>query len=298
MQVQKINSKKDIEVILEQLAITSKTVLIKPNWVGAYNGGYTDARVIDLFLQALKGKKVIFIESYTFWRTDKKKDAKGDYFSSRYANLEKGIQHWDFFKKMDDWFLNFTGIGSILKKHKAEYLNITNQVWEKNVAHSNIIKELVLNKYSHVAIDDMYAYIPKKIYDFSGSNLISLAKAKIDSAYGASFSIKNLFGLIPDPTRYDKYHGGDKEDILTQSIIDVHKIYQSLFKVSFMVESIFEYGSMNWDTGLSTKLQGNKMLIAGNDGYKVDNKALEIYNATLHGPMNDLFDRYKTVFNT
>jgi len=40
--------------------------------------------------------------------------------------------------------------------------------------------------------------------ELRGASLISFAKAKIDSAYGASFSIKNLFGLIPDPNRYEK----------------------------------------------------------------------------------------------
>src|SRR4030042_4143630 len=111
MLTNKITSKNDLKEIIDNLNIKSDIVLIKPNWVGAYSGGYTDAKIIDLLLSCLEGKKVIFLESYTFWRTDKKKEGKGDYFSSKEATLESGKQHWDFFKKMDSWFLKDTGIG-------------------------------------------------------------------------------------------------------------------------------------------------------------------------------------------
>lgn len=41
--VKNISSPNDLQEIIDSLNIESDTVLIKPNWVGAYPGGYTDA---------------------------------------------------------------------------------------------------------------------------------------------------------------------------------------------------------------------------------------------------------------
>jgi len=292
----KIATKGDLLEVINSLDLKGNTVLVKPNWVGAYPGGYTDAKIIDLLLSTLKGKKVIFLESYTFWRTDKKKEGQGDYFSSREATLESGKQHWEFFKKMDQWFLKETEIGNVLKKHHAQYLNITDEIWKGRIADSKTIKSLVESNFPPVAIKDLYSTVPQSLLDLRGAPLISLAKAKIDSAYGGSFSIKNLFGLIPDPTRYEKYHGGDSEKYLSRSIIDVHKIYQSLFDVKFIVESVFEYCRMDWTTEMSKKIEGNGIIIAGDNGYEVDSEAEKEYQAKMIGPLKDLLQEYKEVF--
>jgi hypothetical protein len=53
----------------------------------------------------------------------------------------------------------------------------------------------------------------------------------------ASFTIKNLFGMIPDPLR--PYWHGPKNSTITQSIIDINKIYHSLFNVFGICEAIF-----------------------------------------------------------
>lgn len=292
----KITSKNDFKEIIDSFKLKGETVLVKPNWVGAYSGGYTDAKVLDLLLSSLKGKRVILLESYTFWRTDKKKKGQGDYFSSKEATLETGKQHWDFFKKMDKWFLKDTGIDKVLAKHNAQYLNITNEVWKGNIANPQEIASLVENKFPPVAIKDMYAMIPKSVLELKGSPLISFAKAKGDSCYGASFSIKNLFGLIPDPNRYEKYHGGDPEKLLARSIIDVHKIYQSLFDVKFVVESVFEYGKMNWTTGMCQKIKGDGTIIVGDSGYEVDKEAERKYKIRAAGPVKNLLKDYKSIF--
>lgn len=292
----KISSKSDFGKLIESLNLVGETILVKPNWVGAYLGGYTDAKVIDLLLSSLKGKRVIFIESYSFWRTDKKWNGKGDYFSSKEGTLETGKQHWNFFKKMDRWFLKETGIGDVLRKYNAQYLNITNEIWKGNIAKPQEIAALVESKFSPVAVNDMYGIVPQVLFELKGSPLISFAKAKIDSAYGLSASIKNIFGLIPDPTRYEKYHGGDAEKLLSGSIVDVHKIYQSLFNLKFAVESIFTYCRMDWDVEMSEKREGNKVIIVGDDGYGVDRKAEDVYKSKMKGPLKDLLRKYKDTF--
>lgn len=296
MLIKKIYSKNDFQDIIDSLDLNGNTVLIKPNWVGLYPGGYTDAETLNLLFSSLKGKKIIIIESYTFWRTDKKRAGQGDYFSSKEATLESGKKHWEFFKRMDKWFLKETEIAEVLYKHHVQYLNITDEIWKGAIADPQKIASLVESKFSPLAIKDMYAMFPQSLYDLKGIPLISFAKAKIDSSYGASFSIKNLFGLIPDPNRYEKYHGGDPEKLLSRSIVDVHKVYQGLFDVKFVVESVFQYCRMDWTTEKSEKIDGNGIVIAGDNGCEVDSEAEKTYKVKISGPLSNLLNEYKSVF--
>lgn len=52
--------------------------------------------------------------------------------------------------------------------------------------------------------------------------LISFAKLK-----SGTWSLKNLFGLIPDPIR-SRWHGPDGE-LLGRSIVDIAAVYRALF---------------------------------------------------------------------
>lgn len=283
----------DLTPLIEELSLEKEdTILIKPNWVGAFPGGFTDAKTLDLFLTALQGKRIILLESFTFWRTDKKVQTSEDYFSSREATKETGKQHWDFFKKMDDWFLTSTGIGEVLNKHNAQYINITNEIWQNQIADPNIVKEICETRFKPVENTHLHETIPQKVFELRGKPLISLAKTKIDSSYGASLSIKNMFGLIPDPTRFVEYHGGESENKLTQSIIDINKIYSSLFSVKYINESVFNYCRMDWETEKSDPIPGNGLVVAGNHGSKVDKTTLETLNVKLQGPLLDLLSQY------
>lgn len=52
-----------------------------------------------------------------------------------------------------------------------------------------------------------------------------------------TLSVKNLFGMIPGPSR-GKYHG-EKHSRLNQSIVDIYKVYDSLFEMKGVVEAVF-----------------------------------------------------------
>lgn len=291
----KIKNQSDMDKFVAGLGLTSKKVVIKPNWVDGRPGTHTDARVLDMFLSALN-RPAVLVESYSFWRTDKMVADSSDYFSSKEATLETGKRHWDFFNKQDKLFLETNGLDTVLKKHKAEFINITNEIWKGNGVSTDIIKESVVKKFGPVEDQDLYAMIPHKLYDLRGSDLISFAKAKKDTSYGASLSIKNIFGLIPDPNRFAKYHGGDDEELLTQSIVDVHKVYQSLFKMTFVVEGVFESCEMNWDTGKSIPNYDWGEILGGKDGLAVDAKINALLGTSFEGPMKDLSERYQKVF--
>lgn len=233
----KITNQADMDKFVKTLELRSKYLVIKPNWVQAREGTYTDAKVLDMFLTSAKRKAVI-VESYTFWRTDKYVAGKGDYFSSNEATLSTGKKHWKHFKKQDKWFLSATGIGEVLKKHKAKYINITNEVWSGNTISAEKIKALVESRYEPVEMIELYSYVPDKLYKLRGSDFISFSKAKRELEYAFTLSTKNLFGLIPDPSRYPKYHG-ESDKKLSQNILDINKIYRSIFVCHFVIDGVF-----------------------------------------------------------
>lgn len=291
----KITSQYEMDVFVDSLKITSDIVLIKPNWVDYRPGTHTEAKILDFFLTSLN-RQAILLESHTYWRTDKMAKGEGDYFSSKEATLKTGQKHREFFKEQDNLFLKTTGISEVLKKHKAEYLCITEEVWSGNVTDISKVKQLVEKKFEPVFIQDLYSQVPKRLFDLKGSDFVSFSKAKADSIYGASLSIKNLFGLIPDPNRFEKYHGDDTERLLSQSIVDINKIYQSIFKTTFIIEGVFENCYMDWDSGKSTPFYNFGTILGGKDGLEVDTIGCKLLNTSFKEALSNLTTLYKKTF--
>jgi len=295
--ISKITNQADMDLLVKSLNLTSKNLIIKPNWVGGCLGEHTESKALDMFLTAIN-RPVTFIESYTFWRTDKMTRGEGDYFSSKEADIVEGKKHWDFFKQQDKLFLEVEGLDKLFKKHGANYINITNEVWSGNTVSPDTIKTEVTKKYSPLHFDKLYSYVPQALYNLKGSDLISFAKAKADKEYGPSLSIKNMFGLIPDPHRsVAGYHGGgDDEPNLVNAIVDIHKIYQSLFNLKFLIDGIFTSGFMNWDTFQVEPTLDQKLAIAGTNGHEVDNIGSHLLQIPFNGPMVPLMKEYSTLF--
>jgi uncharacterized protein (DUF362 family) len=266
--IAKIKNQTDMNRFVKSLDLKSDLVIIKPNWIQARGGTYTDAKVIDMFLRAVK-KITIFVESYTFWRTDKYAVGGGDYFSSQEATLKTGKKHWNHFKKQDKWFLSATGIGEVLKKHRVKYLNITNEVWLGDTVDPEEIKAIVEAKYEPVFFKELYSYVPKKLFELRGSDFISFSKAKKEIEYSHTLSTKNFFGLIPDPIRYPKYHGKD-EKLLSQTIGDINEIYRSLFNCKFVVEGIFTASRTKVSMEEVNCVKDWGVILGGNNSIEVD----------------------------
>ncbi len=289
----KITTQSEMDEFVAGLGIKSDKVIIKPNWVEARMGAHTDAKVLDMFLTALK-KPAIIVESYTFWRTDKYLVCGGDYYSSGEATLETGKKHWNHFKKQDAWFLSATGIDEILKKHNAEYLNITNEVWEKRTVDSQVIQKIVEDKYEPVLFKELYSYVPQRLFDLKGADFISFAKAKKEVEYSFTLSTKNLFGLIPDPTRYPKYHG-DSDKQLSVNICDINKIYRSLFDCTFLVDGVFTASSARSMQEIFT-VKDWGIILAGKNSIEVDMIGAKLLGAKPPTTGMDLLKESKSVF--
>ncbi|MFX0108196.1 MAG: hypothetical protein ACFE7R_07925, partial [Candidatus Hodarchaeota archaeon] len=77
-----------------------------------------------------------------------------------------------------------------------------------------------------------------------------------------SLSIKNLFGMIPTPWR-GKFHGKDNA-LLDQSILNINKVYHSLFEVRGVLESVFSTSDYS-DKLLDPMIYRNQPFIWGSN---------------------------------
>jgi len=140
--------------------------------------------------------------------------------------------HWDQMKKEDKTFLDEYGFTDLFEEFDVTYVNVTDEVWSGRTADPTEVKQSVESRFNAVQIEKLYSMIPKKLYDLRGSTFISLARLK----QYASFTIKNLFGMIPDPGR--PWWHGPKNKMLAQNIVDINKIYHSLFNVYGICEAL------------------------------------------------------------
>ena len=220
---------KKFAALIESLNLTPP-VLIKPNW-GTVEC-YTEAQILDWTLAAIPGDKIV-IESHG-WARNEATLLQQDPLGLTKANLRKG----------DRWFLEYSGIDRVLAKHHVEYLNLTEEVWAGRTADAGMIQKAVEEKYDPVQFSELYEKVPARLYALRGGSLLSLSKYKIVFyPLGVSLSIKNLFGLIPGPSR-GKFHG-KQHGFLDQSIVDINKIYHSLFAVKGLIEAVCSAGVLD-----------------------------------------------------
>lgn len=144
--------------------------------------------------------------------------------------------HYDQIKRKDEAFLDEHGFTDLFKEFDVSYINVTDEVWSGRIADPTEVKSSVETRFKPVQTEMLYSMVPKKLYDLRGSTFISFAKVK---RY-ATFTIKNLFGMIPDPCR--PWWHGTKNSRIAASIVDVNKIYNSLFNVYGLFEALDSTG--------------------------------------------------------
>jgi len=208
-------------------------VVVKPNWSSSLI--YTESKILDWILSVIDSE-IIVVESYAMWRNERFADptqVRGTELLEFFRKQKKAD-----FRKNDKWFLEFSGIQEVLEKHDVEYLNISEELWANRVCDSESIQTEVGKQFPPVATESLIASVPSRLYDLKGGTLLNLTKPKRSLKENfVSLSLKNMFGMIPTPWRR-KYHGED-EELLTQSIMDINKIYNSLFDVVGIIEGVF-----------------------------------------------------------
>lgn len=231
--VGKLRSKKDFYHFLRELDVKSVIFVVKPNWSNAHT--FTSAETLDKLFSTLQGR-IKVIEGYSAWRNEFNTGPEPrDVITPSNAKAK-----WQWIKEQDKWFLKYSGIDEILAKHDVEYINVTEEIWSTRTLDPNEVREFVDNKYGILVSQEMYSFVPTKIYELRDSVLISLNNSR-RTREKISLSTKNLFGLIPDPARYGKWHGKN-DSHLSRSIVDINKIYRSLFSPCYWINEIKESG--------------------------------------------------------
>ncbi|MFX0202850.1 MAG: DUF362 domain-containing protein, partial [Candidatus Hodarchaeota archaeon] len=227
----------------------SETIIIKPNWVTNEPANFTDSKTLRTMLEALDSR-IVVTESHILLRRAREgmsftvggKEVNwkwllmGEGWNWLITNPDwdwfKKSGHWDRIKKEDKAFLDENGFTDLFKEFNVSYINVTDEVWSGRIADPTVVKKAVETHFKPVQTDKLYSMVPKKLYDLRGSTFISLAKLKMY----ASFTLKNLFGMIPDPAR--PWWHGPKGSRIVMSIVDINKVYHSLFNVYGICEAL------------------------------------------------------------
>jgi hypothetical protein len=246
------NTKGELKKIQEEPWAQSETIIIKPNWVSTEPGGFTCKNTIQKIVEALDSK-IIVTEAHCLARamnlekqglpfTIENKEVnwnwllKGKGWNWLYDNpswdwfIKEG--HWNHLRKEEQYFLDTYGFTDLFQDYDIEYVNVTDEIWQGKNVNSDVIRNLTESKYSPVKVERMYGFVPSKLYQYTGNTFVSLNRLK----QYATFSLKNMFGLIPDPLR-SWWHGRNVSR-LASSIVDINKIYNSIFDVVGFCASI------------------------------------------------------------
>jgi len=223
----KVYNKKEFNTFLSEIKIIPPFI-VKPNWISEDYGHYTDAKVLKWLLQFLSSQgHVVLTESYSA-RNSINLPITG------YKKLtEQDIKK---IRESERDFLIRTGIHSLLQELDIEYVNVTEEVLEQRVVDPNLVRREVTALYKPIFKTEFYSFVPEKLYKLREGTFINLAKFKIFF----SMCVKNIFGMIPEyvgnGSRFH-YHGKADRN-LADNIIDINKIYRTLFNVVGLVEGI------------------------------------------------------------
>ena len=199
-------------------------VVIKPNW--GFSVIFTEADILDWTLAAIDDEALV-VESYGWARCREAVEER------KYGPFGR-----EALRKADKWFLRYSGIDKVLKKHDVEYLNITEEVWADRIVEPDTIQAIVEDSYSPLHMKKMASFVPQHLYDASDGTFLNLSKLKfMGDDIVISLTLKNLFGMIPGPDR-GEFHG-EMNKAMNPSIVDMNKIYRSLFKTKGVVEGMF-----------------------------------------------------------
>ncbi|MGW8178446.1 MAG: DUF362 domain-containing protein [bacterium] len=247
----KVKDSKDLRRLIKPYVEGSETVIIKPNFVEKAIGTYTSPESLRTILEAID-QKIIVTEGHQLVRClndDEKnpeftadgetrdllwlkKNGWGWMIRNPNWNWFRDGPYWDFLKKIDQRYLYEMGFTDLFNEFDLEWINVTDEIWSGETIEPDLVKETVESKYPPVQHERLYGYLPKKLYKYRGTPFISYSKLK----HYATFSMKNMFGMIPDPIRA-WWHGKNGE-YHQCSILDINKIYSAFFNMVGICEAI------------------------------------------------------------
>ncbi|MCW4050177.1 MAG: DUF362 domain-containing protein [Candidatus Bathyarchaeota archaeon] len=250
--IAKLSDPHELKQLLVDPWLQSETVIIKPNFVATDPGYATDSEALRALLEALDSR-IVVTESHMVPRSTNLMEGGmgfivgdeevnwmwlmgGDGWRWQMENPDWGWfregGHWDQIKKEDKAFLDERGFTDLFNEFDVEYVNVTDEIWSGRIADPTEVKRSVESRFKPAFTEKLYGMVPKKLHDLRGSTFISFAKLQ----NYASFTLKNLFGMIPDPVR--AWWHGPKHSRIAPSIVDINKVYRSLFNVYGICETL------------------------------------------------------------
>jgi len=250
--IAKLTDPRDLKQLLVDPWLESETIIIKPNFVATDPGYATDSEALRALLEALDSR-IVVTESHMVPRSTNLIEGGwgftvggeevnwiwlmgGDGWRWQMENPDWGWfregGHWDQIKKEDKAFLDERGFTDLFNEFGVEYVNVTDEVWSGRIADPADVKEAVESRFKPAFTEKLYGMVPKKLHDLRGSTFISYSKLQNYN----SFTLKNLFGMIPDPVR--AWWHGPKNSRIAPSIVDINKVYRSLFNVYGICETL------------------------------------------------------------
>ena len=219
-------------------------VFIKVTWHGYAPGTYTDPVALDMLLGALPAQAVL-LEGHTSSRN--LGGATWDW-----ATHSRQYRAWIAEQEAD--YLRRTGLADIIRKHKAQYLNVTEAFWDGRCAPRESIEAILREAGVRLHHPTLAGYVPEVLLAHRGAPFLSFARFKGSTR----LSVANLFGLIPDVLR-TAWHGPNITHF-ARVCCDLAKLYGCLFRMYGMVEGL--NAAVRWSRrGLYRSRWGNYDLI-------------------------------------
>lgn len=223
--------------------LNADVFIVKPNWYSPHPANFTDAETLRMLLGELDGR-IVVTEAYSLERQDGSMEftVDGEKVDWRWVMKHPGWDwireegRWDQLRKQDKWFLDEYGFTDLFEEQGVEYVNVTEEVWRGRTTDAGKIREAVDARFAPVFREELYSCIPQKLYELRGATLISFGKVKGIRGTFPSLTMKNLFGLIPDPLR--SWWHGPSDKWLGRNIVDVNKVYSALFNVYGICEAL------------------------------------------------------------
>ena len=300
--VAKVKDSGELKQLLIDPWFDSENIIIKPNWVSTDPGEFTDAETLRILFEALDAR-IIVTESYSLLRSmnilkeglsftardrvvNWKWLLKGDGWTWLTENEDWDwfIQggHWEQIRQEDQAFRDRYGFTDLFNEFNVTYINVTEEVWSGRIADPAAVKQSVESRFRPVHIEKLYRMVPKALYDLRGSTFVSFARLKMY----ASYTFKNLFGMIPDPLR-PWWHGPEGCSIL-HSIVDINKVYHALFNVYGICEALNLTAYIHPDgqyegvyAGKYNITEGSGVIVFGRDLVSIDAMLLNLSDPSI-----------------
>ncbi|MFQ6095194.1 MAG: DUF362 domain-containing protein [Candidatus Bathyarchaeia archaeon] len=241
--VGRARNSRDLRRLLKDPWLKADIFIVKPNWMSSHPANFTDAETLRILLEALDGR-IVVTEAYSLERqngnmrftVDGEEVDWGWIMRHPSWHWIKEGGRWDQIRKQDKWFLDEYGFTDLFDELGVHYLNVTEEVWQGRTVDAWKIKKAVEARFGPVFKEELYGFMPQQLYELRGATLISFGKVKGIRGTFPSLTMKNLFGLIPDPLR--SWWHGPNDEWLSRSIVDINKLYASLFRVYGICEAI------------------------------------------------------------